>query len=291
VAKYRLGPLGRMMQVEHPGVGWGMATDTIGALHAALDGTSTRDVFGHKARITVPLLGLDAGALSFFEMAYRGALGKLYFLDLQRTNRLSAMVSSTLSAWSSDQRFQATVQPVPVAAAVATLRHTHAGGVQNNPAPEKAASWTPLTPFPAYLSVVGYSGVSLVPVIPGETVVFSVYRQSGGAPSLRITPLSATLSAGVPVDGASVIAENLDRYYLAYTVPSDGSVAAVRPALSRASGGETVTIGWQLEASPSGLPTPWVMGQHAPAVMVESMPQERRGFGVHTDGSFVLREI
>jgi hypothetical protein len=280
-----------MMQVEHAGVGWSMATDTIGALHASLNGTATRDVFGHKARITVPLLGLDPGALSWFEMAYRGALGKLYFMDLQRTNRLSAMVSTTLSAWSADQRFQAITQPVSVAAAVATLRHTAGTGVQDNPAPERAASWTPVAPFPAYLSVVGYAGTSLVPVIPGETLVFSVYRQSGAAPSLRITPLSASLTPGTPVDGASVIAENLDRYYLAYTVPGDGSVAAVRPALSRAAGGATVTIGWQLEASPSGLPTAWVMGQHVPAVLVESMPQERRGHGVHVDGSFVLREI
>src|ERR1044072_6592799 len=106
MARFRFGPLGRLMVVDVPRGGYDVPVEEIGAMHESLTGSHTKDVFGYKMSVKIDLEGLDARALSWFEMAYRGGLGPtLYFVDEERTNRLGAAVASALSAWSDTDPF------------------------------------------------------------------------------------------------------------------------------------------------------------------------------------------
>lgn len=281
---YRFGPLGRMVLVDTPGGGFTEVPTEFGATHVSLNGTATKDVFGYKRAWSIPLIGLAPTARSWFELAYRNAVGPCYFLDEERVNRLSEAASSTLSAWSPVTALtasinQATVTTSPLA--VATLSYTAAGVVVQARAPLSSVAWTPTAAGTLI------ADDFLVPVGPGEHVVFSLYVVSG-AFTVELVPYGPTLAPLAAIVGGVDQAENLTRRYLTYAVPGDGSVVAVRPRVRVAGAGLVRSVGWQLEQG--DLPTAWVLGAPAAKVLVSIGSTRRRSYGNNIDSTLALME-
>lgn len=283
MGSYRFGPLGRLIVVQIPDDGFDMPVDEFGGLHESLNGTRTKDVLGRKTTYKINLEGLDTRALSWFEMAYHGALGSaLWFVDEQRTNRLSREVSSALSVWSDIDPFSnlnGTRTTVPNT--VSLLPDVQGGAPGLTPAPDSAQQW---------VSTAG--GIvrcgPMLPVQPGEHMVFSLYALSG-TPTLEFTPYDA---AGVALAQSGpltdVIASVPPRRYETYVVPASG-VAAIQPCIRHAGAQTSVWTALQLEQG--DIPTPWVLGGGASRVLVNDFPLSRRRVGNYVSGNLVLLEV
>lgn len=278
---YRFGPLGRLLAVDLPTDGFDDTQDELGVIHQALSGVRTKDVFGYKRSFTIPLEGLSARALSWFEMAFRGSLGApLYLLDEYRVNRLGAACSTTGSAWSPYVTFSPGNGAYALAAAtVETLPATEGASL----APAKALAWTATA-----AGVLVCQPTTYTPVVPGETICLSAYVPAG-TPTLELVPFAkGTLAAGAPIAGTVVVAGAPPRRYVTYAVPADGSVVAVRPQVRVAAAGVATLLGLQLERG--AVPSAWVQGSGVPKVIVAAMPTHRRRVGGYSDGSIQLQE-
>jgi hypothetical protein len=286
MGRYRFGPIDRMILVDAPPGGFDEEPVEFGGTHFSLNGTATKDVFGYKRKWSIPLVGLAPTALSWFELCYRMAVTQPYFLDEKRINRLSAAASSTLSAWDPADAFTASQGPTVLTTTTtgvpARLSTTSGSEVLQALAPMSALRWSP--------TVAGtvMATDALVPVSPGEVVCFSVYILDGIC-TVELVPYGPTLVAGAAVTGGVDLAENVTRRYLTYTVPTNGTVVAVRPRLRVLAADTVDTIGWQVEAS--ALPTPWVLGSPAARVLVSLGTGKRRHFANNLDGTLVLTEV
>lgn len=284
MGRFRFGPLGRLMVIDSPRDGFDTETSEVGALHESLSGARTKDVFGYKAKYKIGIEGLEPRALSWFEMAFRGALGSvLYFVDEQRINRLSAEASSGLSVLSGVDPFTHISGTHVKAANTALLLPGPLDGVAaQTPGPAGAVSWTN----------VGTQNLlrcgPMVPVQPGEHVVFSVYILSG-TPTLEFTPYDAA-GAALPQAGSvtTTVAGPPERRYASYTVPGTG-VAAVQPCVRHALAQTSVITGLQFEQGDT--PTPWTLGAGSPLVLVDEFPTKRRWLGSYVDASITLLEV
>lgn len=283
---YRFGPLDRMIVVDVPDGGFEEVPVEIGATHISLNGTATKDSFGYKRTWSIPLAGLAPTALSWFEMCYRNAVGPVYFLDESRVNRLSEAASSTLSAWAPVDAFTASGGPAVISTTTTgvpdRLSTTVAGEVIQALAPLSALRWTPLAAGTVLASDV------LIPVGLGEEITFSVYVLDGVF-TIEIVPYGPTGVAGAAIVGGVNQAENVTRRYLHTTIPTDGSVVAVKPRLRVLVADTVDTIGWQLESGV--LPTPWVLGSPPARVLVSLGSHTRRHFGNNVDSTLALTEV
>lgn len=284
MARFRFGPMGRLMVIDSPRGGYTAPVEEIGVVHQSLNGTRVKDVFGHKAAIKIDLDGLDARALSWFEMAYRGALGnQLYYVDEQRVNRLSAVVSSTRSAFADYDPFtQANGTRTTVPNTALLLPATLDGSAVSTPGPISAQQWVTTgtlnlcRPF-----------TERIPVQPGEHLCLSVYQLSGDI-TLEFTPFAADgTQLGQQGVGASIAGSPV-RKYATYVVPSSG-VASVVVGIRHAVAQTSVWTGLQLEQG--DIPTPWVLGAGSPRVLVDEFPTRRRFVGNHMDGTITLLEV
>lgn len=278
---FYVGPLGRLLSLQVPIGGYDNPVTEFGALHEALSGAHTKDVFGYKRSFTIPLDALEPRAWSWFEMMYRQALTPPYYLlDPRRRNRLGAAVSTTLSAWTNKTGIFTPSSGTAVAgAATATLLPSPG---YSTPAPSSALVWTPT----AAGTLLGENAP--VPCLPGEMLCFSAYTQAG-APTLEIVPYNAALAPQTPATGTTVVSGTPNRSYVTYAVPSNGSIVAVRPQLRAAAAGTFTTLSWQL--SDSSVPEPWVMGDGVIKFLVDQMPSHAEYLNRYTSGSLVLQEV
>jgi hypothetical protein len=127
-----------------------------------------------------------------------------------------------------------------------------------------------------------------LPVIPGEQLCFSAYV-TAGAPTLEIVPYNTSLVAQPVQAGTSDVAGTVDRKYVVYDVPANGSIVAVRPQLRASAAGTYITLAWQL--SDTALPEPWVMGDGVPRFLVDQMPSHAEYLNRYTSGSIVCPEV
>ena len=283
MAKFWFGPLGRLMLVDLGLTGFAEDSEKVGGVHESLNGTRTMDVTGVKGRWRINLGGLDARALSWFEMAYRGALGpRLYLIDDQRVNLMTAGGSSAGSAWTPATEVVYTVSNGTVAE-VANPHPLLPGTLDGNAVltPGPISSWTWTTTITGVIRV-----GEIIPVRPGQVVTFSVYVSSG-TPTVEFTPFAADLTPLAQVGVTTVIAGTPPRRYYTYTVPSSG-VAAVRPLMRHAAAQASTFTGLQVETG--GPPTPWVMGAGAPRVIIPKTTANRRGLGRYMDADLELLE-
>jgi hypothetical protein len=281
MGRFRFGPVGRLMVVDTPQDGFDDAVEEIGGTRQSLNGTTTKDVFGYKASYKIGLDGLDPRALSWFDMAYRGALGApLYFVDEQRTNRLTAAASSARSALGEDDPYSnLNGTRTTVANTALLLPGVQDGVAVQTPAPVNAQQWVSTA-----------TGIvrcgPMIPVQSGEHMVFSIYVLSG-TPVLEFTPFDAT-GAALPQVGstATVIAGTTERRYLGY-VPAAG-VVAVQPCIRHMAAQSSTWTALQFEAGDT--PTPWVLGGGGLQVIVDSFPTSRRRLGNYKDATITLLE-
>lgn len=282
MGRFRFGPLGRMMMVDSPERGFSVDPGEVGVERQTIDGTRTKDVFGYKQEFKVDVDGLDARALSWFEMAYRGALGPtLYMLDEQRINRMSAAASSARSAWSYDDPFASTSGVETVVANTELLLPGVLDGTNvETPGPNSAWQW--VTTIGATCQI-----GDIIPTQEGEHLVFSAYVLDAGTPELEFTPFAADLTQLPQVGATTVVASSPPRRYATYVVPA--GVAAVRPLL-RHPGAQTSTV-TALQLEEGDTPTPWVMGVGTPRVMIRSAPMDRRRLGNYMDSKFTIVEV
>lgn len=283
MGRYRFGPIGRLMVIDVPDDGFADDPEEYGGIHQTLNGTRTKDVLGRKATIKVRLEGLDPRALSWFEMAYTGALGEpLYFLDEQRLNRLSPAASSARSAWAEDDPFSnLNGARTQVANTSLLLPGVLDGAAVQTPGPTMATTWVSTA---AGIVRVG----PMIPVQAGEHVVFSLYCPSG-TPTLEFTPFLADLSVGSqapPTTSTVVVAGAPARRYVPYTVPSN--IVALQPCIRHAGAQSSTWTGLQFEQGDT--PTPWVLGHGVPNVLVDSLPSTRRKIGNNVNADIVLLE-
>lgn len=275
-----IGPLGQLISIQVPLEGYDNPVTELGALHTVISGAQTKDVFGYKRTYTFPLDGLEPRAWSWFEMLFRQAVTPPYYLlDLRRRNRLRASVSTTLSTYTT-----ATVFTPSSGTAVASANSTNLlpCGTVSTPAPDFAVTWTP--------SVAGtlLGETAPVPVIPGEQLCFSAYVLAG-SPTLEIVPYNASLVAQPVQAGTTDVPGTVDRKYVIYDVPADGTIVGVRPQLRAAAGGTFTTLAWQL--SDTALPEPWVMGDGVPRFLVDQMPSHAEYLNRYTSGQIVCPEV
>jgi hypothetical protein len=277
---YYLGPLGRLLGVQVPPEGFDNPINELGVLHTSLNGTQTKDVFGHKRTYTIPLDLLEPRAWSWFEMLFRSAVTPPYYLlDSRRRNRLGATVSSTLSVFNTKTVFTPSSGVVTAVAATATLLPSPGYSVQG---PSFAASWVPVAAGTLLAEV------NPQPCLPGETVCFSCYVQAG-TPTLEIVPYNAALVAQPPATGTTVVSGTPNRRYVTYTVPSSG-VVAIRPQLRASAAGTYTTLAWQL--ADGATPEPWVMGDGIPKVLVDQLGGHAEYLNHYTSSTgYVLQEV
>jgi hypothetical protein len=280
-----LGPMGRLMKIDMPSGGYEANLVEYGGEHVPLSGRRTKDVFSRRMEFKVATDGLTPMVLSWFEMLYTGAVtGPLYLLESSRVNKLRARISSTgsaplaLNALSTDWTFAGT-SLTQVAATTLLLP----AGSQLTPGPSKALQWV----SSATNQVV--ADTALIPVTPGQVLVFSAFVQAG-TPSLEIVPYNAALAPQAPVAGATVIAGTPPRRYVTYTVPTNGTIVAVSVQLRSAAASTYTTVGWQIEEG--ALPGPWVLGAGSPQVLfLENATGDRQPVGRYTGGTYTLKEV
>lgn len=279
-----LGPLGRLMQIQIPSGGFTADLIENGANHAPLSGRSTKDIFSRRRTFDIALDGLTPRALSWFELLYTDAItGPFYLIDSSRVNRLRARISSTgtapisHNALSTDWTASSGVLTFPAATVVLLPSGTHL-----SPGPSLAVQWVPTAAGTLI-------DTAQVPVLPGEQITFSCYAQAG-TPTLEIVPLNASLVAGSPVTGTTVVAGTPPRRYVTYTVPTNGSVVAVQVQLRASAAGTYTTTAWQLESG-STTPTDWVLGTGVPRVLFDSATAGRNPVGTYTDSEITLLEV
>jgi hypothetical protein len=292
MGRYRFGPLGRLMVVEvdlaRTSGEFDAPVEEIGGLHESLNGTRTKDVLGRKASFRIRIEGMDPRALSWFEMAYHGGLGSpLYFVDEDRINRMGAAESSALSVWAEIDPFtHLSGTHITVLNTALLLPGVQDGEAVQTPGPAQAVSWTNAST--QNLIRCG----PMLPVQPGEHVAFSVYVLSttGGTPQTEFTPYDAAGVALPQVATSSAVTPGPpDRYQTSYVVPGSG-VAALQPCIRHVAAQTTVFTALQLEAG--DMPTPWVLGQGCPKVLVDTFPLTRHRLGNRMDGhDLVLAEV
>lgn len=288
-----LGPLGRLMKIDVPVGGYSGGLVEYGAEHVPLSGRRTKDVFSRRLEYQIETDGLTPRALMWLEMLYTEAItGPFYLRETARKNLLRARISSTSSAPLALNAIQTDwVLPgggdtiASVAATVLLLPGTVPGG-ELVPGPSKSLS---LTTTASSRTLVDSA---VIPVVPGEQLCFSCYKQSGaGTLTLEIVPYSAALVAGSPVTGTVTIAGTPPRLYVPYTVPTNGTVAAVSVQLRLAAAGTIVTDAWMLEAG-SLTPTTWHLGAGAPQVMISgNLDTKRSGVGPYATVGYELKEV
>lgn len=283
---YYFGPLGRLMRMDVPRRGFTNNLIELGALHTALSGRRTKDVFGYRRTVAIPLVNLTPKALSFFEACFVGAInGPFYLFDPRHLNRLSAPASGMswpqTGAWA-----PGTGVVSQVAATAALLTCLTPDGTVNTPAPSYANSWVATG-----ASVLMADPSAYIPVVPGEVLVFSVYVTSG-TPTLEFVPYNAALVAQAPITGTVTLAETPARRYVSYTVPSNGSVVAVRVQIRATGAGTIVTLAWQVSTPhDTGTPDPWVLGSGVPKVLVDSLPEHSEHPKHLTSSTLSLLEV
>lgn len=287
-----VGPYGRLMALDVPLDGFDSGMTEFGAPHESLNGTRTKDVFGWKRTFSIPLAGLPPRALSWFEMMYRGSLAAPFFLrDPRRKNLLHAAVADTLSSYARTLPFVAAngaVTPQANTKLMLTSQRTDSGQTytETTPGPSFAAKWV------STAAGAMTCGVTPIPVLPGETVIFSFYLVSGTAtPGIRAyaTPSSAP---STPTLVVLVDPTDSTRKYVRYTVPSDGSVQAVMPIISVTAATTVVVLACQLGGQRATTDTPdaWVLGTGVPKIIVDDFPQHSEYLGNYTSGSLSLLE-
>lgn len=260
---FYLGPLGRMMAIQVPQAGMGAVPYEYGVLHQNLSGTSTKDVFGLKWTYQIPLEQFGPRAFSFIEMMLRGVLtGPYYLLDPRRRNRLGPVVSGCGINYSSIGNTPWVPSSGVVTIVNAPEISLPSPGNVYTPGPSLAVQWVPT----AAGTLVG--GLNPVPVLPGETVTFSVYCPIG-SPTVELIPYNASLVAQPSISGTTTVAGAPARKYITYIVPPDGSVVAVLPQLRAAAAGTFTTMAWQLTDGTA--PEPWVIGGGVPKVIVDQV--------------------
>jgi hypothetical protein len=283
---YYFGPLGRLMRMDVPQRGFVDNPVELGALHTALSGRRTKDVFGHKRTITIPLENLTSKALSWFEACYLGAVtGPFYLFDPRHLNRLST--SASAMAWPQSGVWTANSGTVTTVAATSTLLSCATpDGTVHTPAPSYANSWNPTVAA----TLLADSG-AYIPVVPGEELAFSAYVVSGN-PTLEFIPYNAALVAQAPAAGTVTLAETPARRNVPYSVPSDGSVVAVRAQLRVVGAGTVVTLAWQVSTpQDDGTPDPWVLGSGVPKVLVDDLPERSEHAQYLTSSTLSLLEV
>jgi hypothetical protein len=290
-----LGPLGRLMKIDVPSGGYQSDLVEYGAEHVPLSGRRTKDVFSRRLEYQIDTDGLTPRALSWFEMLYTGAeAGPLYLRESSRKNLLRARISSTgaapiaLNASGTDWSAVGAGDTVTIVAATNQLLPGTVPGGELMPGPSNAVSY-----FANATNRV-MADTAIVPVAPGEKLFFSVYKQSGGTPTLEIVPYSAALVAGAPATGTTTIASTPNRLFVSYTVPSTG-VAAVSVQIRAATSATYVTQAWMLESVKdltATTPTTWHLGAGVPQVlMLDSISAKRHGVGAYADASYVFKEV
>lgn len=278
---YYLGPLGRLLAVQAPLEGFDNPINELGVLHTSLNGTQTKDVFGYKRTYTVPLDLLEPRAWSWFEMLFRSAVTPPYYLlDPRRRNRLGAAVSSTLSTFTTKTVFVPSTGGT-VAATLATATLLPSPGYKTQ-GPSSGIAWA-VTTTPGTL----LAEVNPLPCLPGETLCFSCYIQSG-TPTLEIVPYNAALVPQTPITGTTVVSGTPNRRYVTYAVPTSG-IVAVKPQLRATAAGSYNTLAWQL--ADGAAPEPWVIGDGVPRVLVDQQGGHAEYLNRYTSGSYVLQEV
>lgn len=286
-----IGPYGRLMAMDVGQDGFDSGMVEFGALQEPLSGMHTKDVFGWKRSFNIPLNGLHRRALSWFEMLYRGSITGPFFLrDPRRMNMLHAAVADGLSSYSRSVPFvppngvvsaQANTKLMLTSQRVDTVTFT-----ETTPGPSFAAKWV------ATAAGAVSCGKTLIPVIPGETLIFSFYLVSGSATPGMLTyatPASSAVAASVVVLNDPT---DSTRKFIRYTVPTNGSVQAVMPTFNLTAAGTTVVLALQLEGQrqTTDVPYAWVLGTGVPKVIVNDFPQHSEYLGVYTSGSLALLE-
>jgi hypothetical protein len=286
-----VGPYGRLMAMDVGADGFDSGMTEFGALQEPLSGMHTKDVFGWKRSFNIPLDGMDRRALSWFEMLYRGSIAGPYFLrDPRRMNMLHAAVADTMSSYARTVPFVAPNGVVSAQANTKLMLTSQRVDVttttETTPGPSFAAKWV------ATAAGAVACGKTVIPVIPGETVIFSFYLISGSATPGILT--YATPGASPVTVTVTVLTDPTDatRKYIRYTVPTNGTVQAVMPTFNLTAAGTTVVLAGQLEGQRATTDTPraWVLGTGVPKVIVNDFPQHSEYLGTRTSGSLALLE-
>lgn len=260
---FYLGPLGRMMAISVPKASMGAVPYEYGVLHQNLSGTATKDVFGQKWYYQVPLESMDARAFSFVEMMLRGVLsGPYYLLDPRRRNRLGPVVSGCGINYSANGTSPWVPSSGTVTIVAAPEVSLPSAGNVYTPGPSLGVQWAPT----AAGTLVG--GTTPIPILPGETITFSVYAPIG-SPSVELIPYNAALVAQPPVSGTITTVGAPARKSITWVTPSDGSIVAVLPQLRASAAGTYLTMAWQLTSGTA--PEPWVVGGGTPKVLIDQV--------------------
>lgn len=288
-----LGPMGRLMKLDIPTGGYSATLTEYGAEHVPLSGRRTKDVFSRRLEYEIETDGLTPRTLAWLEMLYTEAItGPYYLRESSRKNLLRARISSTtsaplaLNAIQTDYSLPGAGDSIASVAATTFLLPSTTPGGELVPGPSKALSLITVATNRIL------ADTAQVPVIPGEQLCFSTYKQSGaGTLTLEIVPYNAALVAQAPITGTVTIAGTPARLYVPYTVPTNGTIVAVSVQIRAAVAGTIVTDAWMLESGTLA-PTPWHLGAGVPRVLISgNIAGKRHAIGRYSDASFSLKEV
>lgn len=253
-ATWYLGPLGDLRPLVCPEEGVERTVQRFGGVHQALSGARTMDVTGHRASWELTLPWLTPAESRFVEaLHHRTVGGPFYLLDPLGTNRLPRDAAVLL----------------PLAGSVV---HSVGGVIRASTGPAEVGVPVTATEWSSYTAG-GYVRLPTVPVLPAETVTFSLWLKAesgstGGRLVLDHFPSGAPEHTSATTEQITITTA-WTRYAVTATVP-DGT-AATRPALviDDTNGGTITLAAAQIESGPQA--TEWDLGGAAPLVLVDQV--------------------
>lgn len=286
--RFYMGPLGNVQALPPlpKGSNPEASGPLIGAVHQALSGRTTYDLFAVRRNWTFGWKFLKESDLVMLVASYRRMNlplgGSLRLMDMRKKNLLSPQISSGGSEHQSALGFTASN---------GTTVWAQASGLPPNLAPYLLGgqSWSGMSTGGTLTT-----STTEMPAIPGSTYLFSAYGGGSGSYQPVVTPYDVTGTAGTPVTGTTVAMSagwsTAPNGVLQYLVPSSG-VASLSVGWKCTATGTLNTTGWQAEIdSGSGMPAVWGVGAGCPRVYVSAMSEVYPYLGFY-QSTVVLQEV
>lgn len=291
---FYLGPVGRMVALPCPETGLDNTLEKVAARHVSLNAGTTEDIRGFRRKWTVEFPWLTADDVGYLEAVYTGAIrGPLRLIDPTRRNRLTlaASVSTPLPQWANGVRALVPTQGVAASVydvAPPDVSYTSRDGRPITYRTDAPLRWT----VPGPDDRLQLDPVIGVPVVPGETLTFSVYVRAMTAGTTADVALELVPHAGVAatqVGATQAVGDQWERITYSWTPPADAGAVTPRIAVPDAPANTNVLVAnAQVEANPTA--SAWVPGAGCPHVLITELPAKSPIYPLITAG-MSLQEV
>jgi hypothetical protein len=288
-----MGPLGGLMPIVTPLSGLQNALEKFSAEHVSAMGNRTYDVNGWRRTWQLTEGWLDPDDLGYLESMFLGSLGRVRLIDPLRKNRAAPGPAQGYRDYGFVNGLESFALPSP---ANGLIRFISDGDTPStsftSEGDQRVVASHPLYytewdldgssvptraiwlngPLASYASFGTADARYVDPVVPGETITYSIYAigEGGATATLSLAPVAATMAMAAVVGTSAASNALWTRLTVTYTVPSDGSVVGVLPVVRSTSAAGSIFLSkGQLELGTTA--TTHVPGLGCPEVEITAL--------------------